>query len=45
MAFFYRLPRRICRFHDVFGLKFDRDYAAPTAGMCPFSLAGVSGKS
>ena len=29
------------RFHDVFGLKFQLDYATPTAGMCSFSIHGV----
>ena len=29
------------RFHEVFGLKLTLDYATPTAGMCPFSLAGI----
>lgn len=29
------------RFHRVFGLKFELDYAAPTAGMCPFSIGGI----
>src|SRR5262247_3896485 len=29
------------RFHDVFGLTLQLDYASPTAGMCPFSIAGV----
>ena len=29
------------RFHEVFGLKLNLDYATPTAGMCPFSIAGV----
>ena len=28
-------------FHGVFGLKFELDYAAPSAGMCPFSIDGI----
>jgi hypothetical protein len=40
-GFLFTVCRADLRFHDVFGLKFDLDYAAPTAGMCPFSLAGV----
>ena len=28
-------------FHGVFGLKFELDYAATSAGMCPFSIDGV----
>jgi hypothetical protein len=29
------------RSHEVFGLKITLDYAAPTAGMCAFSLDGI----
>ena len=28
-------------FHGVFGLKFEIDYAATSAGMCPFSIEGI----
>jgi hypothetical protein len=33
------------RFHNVFGLKVSLDYASPSAGMCPFSIAGIERKS
>ena len=29
-------------FHDVFRLKLELDYETPTAGMCPFSIDGIS---
>jgi hypothetical protein len=32
------------RFHKVFGMKFELDYATPTAGMCPFSIDGIERK-
>jgi len=28
-------------FHGAFGLKFELDYATPSAGMCPFSIDGI----
>ncbi|MEI2742895.1 MAG: hypothetical protein V9G63_10760 [Candidatus Competibacter sp.] len=28
-------------FHQIFNLKFSLDYMTPTAGLCPFSLAGI----
>ena len=28
-------------FHGVFGLRFELDYAAPLAGMCPFSIHAI----
>jgi len=37
----FTVCRADLRFHQVFGLKFTLDYAAPTAGMCPFSIAGI----
>ena len=40
-GFLFTVCRADLRFHDVFGLKFELDYATPTAGMCPFSLAGI----
>ncbi|HXM80762.1 MAG TPA: hypothetical protein VN929_02425 [Burkholderiales bacterium] len=40
-GFLFTVCRADLRFHDVFGLKVTLDYATPTAGMCPFSLAGV----
>lgn len=29
------------RFHEIFNLKFTLDYATPTAGICPFSIAEI----
>ena len=29
------------QFHEVFDLKFSLDYAQVSAGMCPFSIAGI----
>lgn len=29
-------------FRDVFGLRFELDYATPAAGMCAFSIDGIS---
>ena len=40
-AFRFTVCQAALRFHDVFGLKVALDYAAPTAGMCAFSLAGI----
>ena len=40
-SFLFTVCRADLRFHDVFGLKFDLDYASVTAGMCPFSLSGI----
>jgi len=40
-GFLFTVCRADLRFHDVFGLKLELDYATPTAGMCPFSLAGL----
>lgn len=40
-AFSFVVAQASLQFHEVFGLKFTLDYATPTAGMCPFSLAGI----
>ena len=40
-TFRFTVCRADLRFHDVFGLKFNLDYATPTAGMAPFALDGV----
>lgn len=37
----FRIAPATLTFHDVFGLRVRLDYATPTAGMTPFSLAGV----
>jgi hypothetical protein len=37
----FRVAPATLTFHDVFGLRVELDYAAPGAGMTPFSLAGV----
>ena len=29
-------------FHSVFGLRVELDYKTPTAGMCPFSIDGIT---
>ena len=39
--FLFTVCRAELRFHDVFGLKLELDYASPTAGMCPFSINGI----
>jgi hypothetical protein len=40
-TFRFTVCRADLRFHDVFGLKFNVDYATVTAGMCPFSVSGI----
>jgi hypothetical protein len=40
-AFQFTVSRADLRFHEVFGLKIALDYAASTAGMCAFSIAGI----
>ena len=35
------LAQAMLRFHEIFGLKLSLDYATPTAGMSPFSIAGI----
>lgn len=40
-GFLFTVCQAVLRFHKVFGLKFSVDFAASTAGMCPFSLAGI----
>lgn len=39
--FLFTVCRAELRFHDVFGLTINVDYATPTAGMCPFSIDGI----
>lgn len=39
--FLFTVCRAELRFHKVFGLKLDLDYATPTAGMCPCSIDGI----
>lgn len=39
--FRFTVCRAELRFLAVFGLKFMLDYATPTAGMCPFSIADI----
>jgi hypothetical protein len=40
-AFSFVVSQATLQFHEVFGLRLALDYATPTAGMCPFSLAGI----
>ncbi len=40
-GFLFTVCRAELRFHKTFGLKFELNYAAPSAGMCPFSVAGI----
>jgi hypothetical protein len=40
-GFVFTVCQAVLRFHSVFGLKFELNYAEPSAGMCPFSIAGV----
>ena len=40
-GFLFTVCQADLRFHDAFGLKFELDYATPTAGMSPFSIAAV----
>jgi hypothetical protein len=39
--FLFTVCRAELRFHDVFGLKLELDYASSTAGMCAFSMSGI----
>ena len=39
--FIFTVCRAELRFHDVFGLKINIDYATSTAGMSPFSIDGI----
>ena len=41
-VFFFLVAPAALRFKDVFGLKLSLDYASPSAGMCPFSIDGIS---
>ena len=36
-GFLFTVCQAVLRFHNVFGLKVELNYAAPSAGMCPFS--------
>ena len=38
----FRIAPATLTFHDVFGLHVALDYAAPTAGMTPFSIDGIN---
>ena len=40
-AFRFRIAPATLTFHDVSGLRVELDYAAPTAGMTPFSIDGI----
>ena len=40
-AFSFVVSQAALQFHDVSSLRIAIDYATPTAGMCPFSLAGI----
>jgi hypothetical protein len=40
-SFLFTVCQAILRFHSVFNLKFELNYAAPSAGMCPFSVSGI----
>jgi len=44
-GFLFTLCPAELRFHEVFGLKIELDYATPTAGICPFSISGISRES
>ena len=44
-AFSFVVSQASLQFHEVFGLPLSLDYTKPTAGMCPFSLAGVERES
>ena len=39
--FRFRIAPATLTFHDVFGLRVELDYAAPAAGMTPFSIDGI----
>ena len=40
--FSFRVAPATLRFHGISNLRVTLDYATPTAGMCPFSLAGIT---
>jgi hypothetical protein len=40
-GFTFAVAQASLRFHQASGLRFSLDYKAPTAAMCPFSLAGI----
>lgn len=40
-GFMFAVAQASLRFHEVSDLRFSLDYKSPTAGMCPFSLAGI----
>ena len=44
-AYRFRIAPAVLRFRDVDSLRFELDYATPTAAMGPFSLAGVERES
>lgn len=39
--FTFSVAQASLRFHEASDLRFSLDYKGPTAGMCPFSLAGI----
>ena len=41
-VFLFTVCRAELAFLGVFGLKLMLDYATPTAGMCPFSISGIT---
>ena len=41
-CFSFRVAPATLRFHDITELRIALDYATPTAGMCPFSLGGIT---
>jgi len=41
-AFVFRVAPATLRFHGISELRVALDYASPSAGMCPFSLAGIA---
>jgi hypothetical protein len=40
-AFRFRIAPATLTFHEVFGLRVELDYAAPAAGLTPFSIDGI----
>ena len=40
-AFSFVVSQASLQFHQIFGLQLSLDYAKPSAGMCPFRLAGI----
>jgi hypothetical protein len=40
-GFLFTVCQAVLRFHGIFELKLELNYAAPSAGMCPFSVEGI----